>query len=230
MSKNVVVKICGLMREEDVKLCVDCGTDIIGFVVEYPVDVPWNMKRERAAELIKYFREYTQQNSSKAKCCIVSGGGFEKLAELAKLLKPDYIQMHYKEDANDVRELSKALEGTSVKIVKTVPSDVQDIGECAALYESSGADMLLVDARNSENAASSHAMLDGELFNTVRDAVKIPVMAAGGITPENVADIIDGLGPEIIDLMTGVEEKHGVKSEEKVKKLFEKINEKRTEG
>ena len=46
MNDGTKVKICGLMREEDVELCVNAGTDIIGFVVEYPVDVPWNLEQD----------------------------------------------------------------------------------------------------------------------------------------------------------------------------------------
>lgn len=227
MNDGTKVKICGLMREEDVELCVNAGTDIIGFVVEYPVDVPWNLEQDRAAELIGHFRKYTARHFSDAKCCVVSGGKPEKLAELSRYLKPDYIQLHYKENAEDVRLLGNALKETSVKMIKTIPSDVKDIGECALEYEKCGASILLVDARNSENAANSHAMIDEDMFHKVRSAVKIPVMAAGGITPENVADLVSRLKPEIIDLMTGVEERHGVKSADKIKRLFEELNGKR---
>ena len=41
--------------------------------------------------------------------------------------------------------------------------------------------------------------------------------------PENVAEIVNRLQPEIIDLMTGVEDKPGRKSEEKIRNLFEEL-------
>ena len=216
--KNTKVKICGIMREEDIETCVRYGTDIVGFVVEYPVDVPWNLERERAKELIEHFRIISKKSDQPVKCCIVSGGDVDKLEELVQFLEPDYIQMHYKENAKDVEQLKERLAGTKTQIIKTV-LNVSDAPE----FEKSGADILLVDARNSENAANSKATIDEEIYNKVRSSVKIPVMAAGGITPENVADIVNRLQPEIIDLMTGVEDKPGQKSEEKIRNLFEEL-------
>ena len=215
---NTKVKICGIMREEDIETCVKYGTDIVGFVVEYPVDVPWNLERERAKELIEHFRNVSKKSNQPVKCCIVSGGNVDKLEKLVQFLEPDYIQMHYKENAKDVEHLKERLAGTKTQIIKTV-LNVSDAPE----FEKSGADILLVDARNSENAANSKATIDEEIYNKVRSSVKIPVMAAGGITPENVADIVNRLQPEIIDLMTGVEDKPGQKSEEKIRNLFEEL-------
>ena len=47
---------------------------------------------------------------------------------------------------------------------------------------------------------------------------------AGGITPENVASVIKDFAPELIDISSGVEEdgKIGIKSEEKLRKIFQK--------
>ena len=216
--KNTKVKICGIMREEDIETCVRYGTDIVGFVVEYPVDVPWNLERERAKELIEHFRNVSKKSNQPVKCCIVSGGNVDKLEKLVQFLEPDYIQMHYKENAKDVEQLKERLAGTKTQIIKTV-LNVSDAPE----FEKSGADILLVDARNSENAANSKATIDEEMYNKVRSSVKIPVMAAGGIMPENVAEIVNRLQPEIIDLMTGVEDKPGRKSEDKIRNLFEEL-------
>lgn len=215
---NTKVKICGIMREEDIETCVRYGTDIVGFVVEYPVDVPWNLERERAKELIEHFRNVSKKSNQPVKCCIVSGGNVDKLEKLVQFLEPDYIQMHYKENAKDVEQLKERLAGTKIQIIKTV-LNVSDAPE----FEKSGADILLVDARNSENAANSKATIDEEMYNKVRSSVKIPVMAAGGIMPENVAEIVNRLQPEIIDLMTGVEDKPGRKSEDKIRNLFEEL-------
>jgi hypothetical protein len=64
---------------------------------------------------------------------------------------------------------------------------------------------------------------DEKLYNEVREAVDIPVMAAGGITAENVKSIINDLSPDMIDVMSGVEESTGVKSEAKIEKLIQQI-------
>jgi shikimate dehydrogenase len=45
------VKICGIMNEKDIEICAGAGVLVLGFVVDYPVPVPWNLTPERAREL-----------------------------------------------------------------------------------------------------------------------------------------------------------------------------------
>lgn len=225
---NVLVKMCGFMREEDVDAAVEQGVDIIGFVVDYPVAVPWNMELSRAEGLISHFRKVSESTTSK--CSVVSGGPVDKVLSIDKALSPDYIQLHYMETADDIRALKQA--GVKAKLIKTVPlsaeerllqSGEEDITKCAAVFEEAGADIVLVDARGPENAASSASLIDAELYKTVKEASGIPVMAAGGITPDNVRDIIKQLEPDMIDMMTGIEISPGVKSVEKITSIMEGV-------
>ena len=229
--KNVIVKMCGFMREEDVDAGIRHGVDILGFVVDYPVPVPWNMDLSRAEELIKHFRDVSGgalgNGRAASRCCVVSGGPVDKILSIDRVLHPDYFQLHYKETADDIRALKA--NGLGAKIVKTVPlkeadrlaqSGKSDIAECAKVFEKAGADIVLVDARGPENASNSANPIDAALYKAVKQAVNIPVMAAGGITPENVRDIVDILRPDIIDMMTGIEISPGVKSEERIESIM----------
>ena len=225
---SVLVKMCGFMREEDVESAIKQDVNILGFVVEYPVPVPWNMKLERAEKLVAHFRKASA--SSPAKCSVVTGGSVDKILSIDKALSPDYLQLHFKETADDIRALKKA--GVKAKIIKTVPlnskdrvfqSGEKDIGKCASIFEKAGADIVLVDARGPENAASSVSLIDVELYKTVKSAVSIPVMAAGGITPDNVRNIIEELKPDMIDMMTGIEISPGIKSEESITSIMKGV-------
>ena len=51
--RNIKVKICGLKNENDVRLCMRLGIDILGFVTGYPLPVPWNLTQAEASALIK---------------------------------------------------------------------------------------------------------------------------------------------------------------------------------
>ena len=229
--KNVIVKMCGFMREQDVDAGIRQGVDILGFVVDYPVPVPWNMDLSRAEELIKHFRDVSGSTLvngvALSRCCVVSGGPVDKILNIDRVLHPDYFQLHYKETADDIRALKA--NGLGAKIVKTVPlkeadrlaqSGKSDIAECANVFEEAGADIVLVDARGPENASNSADLIDAALYKAVKQAVNIPVMAAGGITPGNVRDIVYILRPDIIDMMTGIEISPGVKSEERIESIM----------
>ncbi len=220
-----VLKICGIMRAADVRVCAAAGVDIAGFVCEYPVDVPWNLSREQAGALL-------ESVSGPMKRCIVTGGGFEKLYALAKSLRPDYIQLHYREDLALTRALADALGPMGVQVIKTLPQDAAqrraqfgtaDIGACAKLLDTSGAAYILCDARAPENAAHSGLRADIALYEAVRAAARTPVLLAGGITPENVGALLSCVQPDGIDVMTGVERRPGCKDAEKIAELARKI-------
>ena len=48
-------------------------------------------------------------------------------------------------------------------------------------------------------------------------------MAAGGITPDNVRNIIEELKPDMIDMMTGIEISPGIKSEESITSIMKGV-------
>ena len=210
------------MNEADIDLCIETNVaDMFGFVTEYPLDVPWNLSRKRAAELIKYVRESKKNN---IECVIVTGGKIEKLISMLNSIKPDYIQLHYNENSETIKQL----QNSKTKIIKTVPINPEErfnqsgeysIDKCSKKFERAGADILLVDSRQPSNAAEKSKFLDEKFFNQVKNSVQIPTMAAGGINPENFKYISETLKPDYIDIMTGVEISPGHKSKTLLEKL-----------
>ena len=211
-----LLKICGLMREEDVLLCCDRGVEICGFVTEYPMPVPWNLSRERCRELLPLVRE-------RAKSCVVTGGPPDKLLDLALDLRPDYIQLHGGESLAVTAALVEDLRPLGIRVIKTVPASPEarlrefgtaDPAECGRLLTKTGVSAALVDARSPDNAAKMGLQADPALFRAVRDAAGCSVILGGGVRSENCARLIEALHPAMLDVMTGVELNPGRKSEE----------------
>jgi len=210
-----LIKICGNTRPEDVAICSKYGADILGFVTEYPKPVPWNLSIEQAKELIA-------DVPVGVKTCVVTGGSAEKIIRLAKEIKPDFIQLHYKETLQDTADIVKELSDIDIKVIKRLPVDGENLTELAMKYEQTGCYALLYDPRNPETAHEGGSV-DVSTYLKLKEAVKCPVILAGGITPYNVAKLISHAKPPVIDLMTGVEKTPGVKDEEKVKMLFSRV-------
>ena len=219
------LKICGLMRKEDVTMCCNLGVDICGFVVEYPIAVPWNLTREQCAALLPSI-------SADAKSCIVTGGACERIISLALELKPNFVQLHYHETLNDTAAITRALSPYGIGVIKTIPSKKEDrlqqfgtddAGTCAKLLCSVGVYAVLVDGRESTNAAGIGTKADLSLFAEVSNAVSCPVMLGGGITQKNCHELLKCVTPDIIDIMTGVESAPGIKSEEKTSELIDSM-------
>ena len=207
------VKICGLMRAQDVEMCARQGADIIGFVVDYPRPVPWNLSAESACELMRLV-------AKPAQTCIVTGGSADKIIALALQTKPDYIQLHCGETLEDTAHICIALRGQGIKVIKALFPDTPSLEQAARQFSATGIHALLLDPRTPDNATGSGHTADFAVYSQVRSAASCPVILAGGITPANVAEAITRTGAPTIDLMTGVERAPGIKDEAKVAALF----------
>ena len=210
-----MVKICGFMRPEDVRMCIRQGASIIGFVVEYPHRVPWNLKMETAQELMAEVTKPTRT-------CVVTGGSLEKIVHIAQQTKPDYIQLHFGETLAEVSYLVKELGKYGTMVIKTLFPDTPDLEKAAADFSQTGIYALLFDPRSPNNAVAS-GTADLSVFAKIQRSASCPVILAGGITAENVAKVVAMSKAPIIDLMSGVECSHGVKDETKVVALFQAL-------
>ncbi len=203
------------MRAEDVNMCARHGTDIIGFVAEYPHPVPWNLNLNAAKDLVALVKKPT-------KTCVVTGGPLEKIMHVAKETRPDYIQLHCGETLAEVAHLAGELGKYGIKVIKTLFPDTPDLEKAAADFSALGIYALLFDPRTPDNAVCG-GLADLSVFAKLKRAASCPVILAGGITPENVAELVSASNAQIIDLMSGVECKRGVKDEAKVAALFQAL-------
>lgn len=220
-----LLKICGLTREEDVALCCRLGVDICGFVTDYPIPVPWNLSMKQSAQLIR-----TVCRPSRS--CVVTGGDAEQICRLARELRPDFVQLHCNESLSDTEKIVRALHPLGIGVIKTLPAAeaerLEQFGErtveqCAEALYTAGAAAILVDSRTPSNAGSSGTAADLQFYQKVRQSAQLPVILAGGITPENCAEILRAAAPEVIDIMTGVETAPGVKSAVKLLRLMKSL-------
>jgi phosphoribosylanthranilate isomerase len=203
------------MRAQDVQMCARHGADIVGFVVEYPRPVPWNLSVAKAKELMADVRKPTET-------CAVTSGSPDHVLRIAAETKPDYIQLHGRETLEDTAHLVSELGKRGVRVIKALFPDTADLEKTAADFCAAGVYAVLFDPRTPDNASHSIAA-DLSAYQKLRHAVDCPAILAGGITPENAAEIIRQTKAEMIDLMTGVEIGPGLKDEAKVIALFQAV-------
>lgn len=202
------------------------GVDLCGFVTEYPVEVPWNVSREQCGELMR-------AAIPPVKSCIVTGGSREQILDLALALKPNLVQLHFRETLEDTACLVRTLAPHGIGIIKTIPTSAserlrqfgaEDVETCVKKLCEAGVYAVLIDSREPSNAADRGVKADLSLCCRVKAAAGCPVMVGGGITHENCREVIEEVAPEIMDVMTGVERCPGVKSAELLSKLCNAIN------
>lgn len=167
-------KICGLTHPDDVALCAGAGVDALGFVVDYPVDVPWNLTVAQARDLMALVPDGVQRVA-------VVGEDPDRVLWIADALRPDLIQLHADEDPATTAHLIGELHAIGVRVIKALRFDV-DSGalitghdlpgtpaDAAGHYADASIDVLLVDSVSATRPAGTGRTVDLAVARRIRD-------------------------------------------------------------
>ena len=233
MTRPCGLKICGLMDPEGVRLCLEQHVDVLGFVTEYPVPVPWNLRKDEAADLLSSARDLCGRLSSPAGLCVVTGGTPDKVIRLARDLRPDLVQLHYTETAEETVQIAEALHREGIQVIRSIPQDKEqknrmfgtaDPAEIARSFSPARVDALLLDARDAANATDGGGSIlehvDLTAVQQMRSHFAGKIILGGGLTAQNIRRAADLFRPDLTDVMTGVETGPGKKSEALLKELI----------
>lgn len=200
MRKNVKIKICGIVSENDVEILNECQPDYAGFVLFYPKSKR-NLSVEQAGRLMEKL-----DKSILCVAVVVS----PKLEELRQIEQAgfDRIQVH--------GELTEEfLSETQLPVFRAC--NVADRIEEAAVHEKIEAYVL--DAK----IPGSGETFDWKLIRDFDSHGKL-FMLAGGLNPENVQEGIRRVKPDIVDVSSGVENVNGIgKSPDKVRAFINAV-------
>jgi len=218
------VKICGLMKRKDVNSCVQAGVHMVGFVVNYPVPVPWNLTMVEAKKLIYQVPPFVST-------CVVTGGSVEKVLALVNETCPNVVQLHYKETLQEVKEIAYQLKLRGIKTIKALrignngncDFEITDPVLATRELTKTGVSAILVDSYTVSKPGGTGITVDLSTFRNVQQASSLPVILAGGLNPTNVASLIHETHPYAVDVLTGVEETPGHKDSEEINKFMQNV-------
>jgi phosphoribosylanthranilate isomerase len=132
----------------------------------------------------------------------------DQIAKAAEDESLAMIQLHGDEGPTFCREVARR---TGAKVIKamrvTSAADVQ-------AAEAFRTDFHLFDAYFHGLHGGTGKSFDWDLV--AKRKSKVPMVLAGGLTPENVADAIERVHPYAVDVVTGVEAEPGIKDHAKV--------------
>jgi phosphoribosylanthranilate isomerase len=202
------VKICGITRHEDMQVAVDSGADAVGLLVDVPVDSPREITAKQATELADATPPFVTT------VLVTMPETPEEALTLAQIVEPDAVQVHGELSAGDLAYLTASLEA---RVLKTV--DAAD-PETARQYDEV-ADALLVDSVDEAGAGGTGRTHDWDRTAQLVTDLDSPVVLAGGLTPENVADAVGAVAPFAVDVASGVESTGGEKAPKAVAEFVE---------
>lgn len=202
----ISVKFCGMRRREDIQYANECRPDYVGFILTD------GFKRTVSKEDFLALEKGLDKDIKRVGVFVNERP--HNILELAEHL--DVIQLHGDEDHTTVFYYSDV---TNCEIWKAVrakcPEDIER-------YKWNHIDKLLIDSFSEDSAGGTGKRIDTEIVKSAK--IEKPFFIAGGITAENIAEIVRDTKPYGVDISSGIET-DGFKNLQKMKKIMQILRE-----
>ncbi|RLQ22986.1 phosphoribosylanthranilate isomerase [Seongchinamella sediminis] len=194
------IKICGITRPEDALAAIDAGADALGLV--FYANSARAVTAMQAADIAAVVPPFVTLVS------LFVNAEADTVADVVSRLPVGLIQFHGDEDA----AFCASFERPWIKALR-VRSDT-DVATASRAY--AGGSGILLDAWQEGVPGGTGKTFDWRL--AVQEQ-SLPLVLAGGLTPENVGDAITRVKPWAVDVSGGVESTPGIKDSEKIKRF-----------
>jgi phosphoribosylanthranilate isomerase len=212
MSSRVRVKICGITNEADAQQAALLGADAIG--LNFYAQSPRRVSEEIASFILRALPPFVEP---------VGVFVDEPLKRVFPLLthlgRIRSIQMH-----GSQRELCDAfpfhfIPAFQVRDQQSLVEIQRYLSACRGMGRMPSA--ILVDGHSPTQFGGTGRNPPWGLLRGVQ--WDVPMILAGGLTPENVAEAIRAVRPYAVDVASGVESSPGVKDPEKMQRFIENV-------
>jgi len=211
-------KICGNTSLADARMAVAAGADAVGFVF---APSSRQVSQEAAAEIVEALPP------SVIKVGVTVNQAPDDLAKLAQNVGLTAIQLQGDEPGDQMWAYRSAL--APLKIIKALQVQQVLAGGDDYLYpylkESEFFDAVLLDSGANGQRGGTGVAFDWNAAVPLVSRIKqwMPVIIAGGLTPENVGGAVGTFAPWGVDVASGVEREPGHKDEAKVKSFVSAV-------
>lgn len=200
------IKICGIKTVTDALAAMEAGADLIGFNF-YPKS-PRYIDVGKCRDIMSVMRRYGH---------IMYVGVFvnasvEEIRATMEACGLSLAQLHGDESV----EMLKRLNGKAFKAFRGIPASVDE-------FARNEPPAFLVDA--SVKGVYGGSGVTGDWNGAAELARKYPLLLAGGLTPENIAEAIGRVKPWGVDVASGVESAPGEKDANRMKAFVRAVRE-----
>ena len=194
----MITQIYEAQNFDEARSLVEIGVDNVGVLVGIKGEYPGELSPEQAREIL---RGVTGQ----AKKVVLSlSKDLNDIAVIVNKTNPDILHLAAEPDVlspTDVRTLKKQF--PSIKVMRTIPVVDEGSIELAKQYDGI-ADYLLLDSRRKKDnqIGATGETHDWNLSKKIVESASIPVILAGGLGTDNVAEAILKVKPFGVDSKT----------------------------
>jgi phosphoribosylanthranilate isomerase len=200
------IKICGLKTVNDALAAMDAGADLIGFNF-YPKS-PRYIEVGSCRDIMAVMRKYGHITY----VGVFVNASVATIYATMETLGLSLAQLH----GDETPEIVSALDGKAFKAFRGVPQSLDG-------FAREEAPALLVDA--SVKGVYGGTGVTADWKSAAELAKQYPLLLAGGLTPENVAEAVSQVQPWGVDVASGVELSPGEKDLHKMKAFVQAVRE-----
>ncbi len=198
------VKICGITRLEDALCAVEAGADSLGFV--FYSKSPRAIEPQAAAEIIRKLPAFVTTTG------LFVDADAEYIDLVIRETRIDLLQFHGDESPEFCNSFSRPF----IKALRMKPG--LNLNNEYQRYSDSQA--ILLDAYRPGVPGGTGEVFDWDLIPTPH---KAPLILAGGLTCDNVAQAVEVVQPFAVDVSGGVEQSKGIKDAVKIVKFINEV-------
>ena len=196
----MIIQIYTIQSKTEALELVNLGVDNIG-LTPASIGLPGEISPDLAKDIFENVK-------SKHNIALSVSNKISEIVEMCLFVKPDVLHLCGEpgnlsdEEINLIRTKISS-EIPNIKIMQAVSVDNWDAVNVAIKY-SKLADFLILDTstKDVEGIGASGAIHDWNISKTIVDSVSIPVILAGGLSPDNVSDAIARVKPWGVDSLT----------------------------
>jgi phosphoribosylanthranilate isomerase len=191
----VKVKICGLTQRQDVEAAVRLGADALGFVFEPSSP---RFVGARVLDLTKDLPTFTPR--------VAVFGPYRVDTDTSALHLIQSMDFRGHTPSNRIQVLRLSPEST-IDVVHQFDVRVEAV---------------LLDAMSPQGYGGTGTKVDWGLAAAIVQAISKPVILAGGLDAENVAEAIRIVKPYAVDVSSGIEKSPGIKDHDKIARFIDR--------
>jgi phosphoribosylanthranilate isomerase len=207
LKQRTRVKICGITRVEDAVTAATLGTDAIGLVF-YPKS-PRYVEIEEAAEICARIPAFVTT------VALFMDANEQQVSDVLQRVPIDLLQFHGTETPDYCNRFNRPY----IKALGMAGEARADIISKAGRFtESRG---ILLDSHAPGAAGGTGEAYD---WNSMPEGFDKPVILAGGLGVDNVAEAITKVHPWAVDVSSGVEADKGIKSADLMSEFINEVN------
>jgi phosphoribosylanthranilate isomerase len=206
---KVRVKICGVTQLEDAVAAAEAGADALGFNF-YPKS-PRYLSLAKAAGILKKLPPLV------GRVGVFVNPTQAEVERALSSMRLDWLQFSGDEDYDFVSRFPADM------VIKAFRVTAK--GDLKACVPFLGSAAILLDARSEGAYGGTGKAFPWEIAKLAKKRFARPLVLAGGLRPDNVAEAVRMVRPWAVDVASGVESSPGKKDREKMRRFIQAAKE-----